>query len=247
MRMRRRRSGGRRTQPRFVIGVLGPTSRTASISPGREQSRLPRDPASTNWSHGLPRSREGLIDGGADTSWSKPSSTRSTPRPRCSRSTKSSRARGARLPVMISGTITDRSGRTLSGQTAEAFWYSVRHARPLSIGFNCALARKTCARTSIFSRRSPTPCQLPSERRLAECLRRLRRNAGGHGRACSANLPFRACSTWSAAAAAPRPRTSRAIAARSVPPRALPQDRAPWPPEWKRRPRTPACPAWNRW
>lgn len=47
--------------------------------------------------------------------------------------------RGARMPVMISGTITDRSGRTLSGQTAEAFYYSVRHARPLSVGFNCAL------------------------------------------------------------------------------------------------------------
>ena len=43
------------------------------------------------------------------------------------------------LPMMISGTITDRSGRTLSGQTAEAFWYSLRHARPLSIGLNCAL------------------------------------------------------------------------------------------------------------
>src|SRR5690606_16791168 len=51
-------------------------------------------------------------------------------------------ARGARLPVMISGTITDQSGRTLSGQTAEAFWYSLRHARPLSIGLNCALGAK---------------------------------------------------------------------------------------------------------
>ncbi|MGH8156438.1 MAG: homocysteine S-methyltransferase family protein, partial [Rhodanobacteraceae bacterium] len=49
---------------------------------------------------------------------------------------------GGRLPVMISGTITDRSGRTLSGQTAEAFWYSVAHARPLSIGLNCALGAK---------------------------------------------------------------------------------------------------------
>jgi 5-methyltetrahydrofolate--homocysteine methyltransferase len=51
-------------------------------------------------------------------------------------------ARGARLPVMISGTITDASGRTLSGQTAEAFWYSLRHAQPLSIGLNCALGAK---------------------------------------------------------------------------------------------------------
>src|SRR3546814_15842759 len=49
---------------------------------------------------------------------------------------------GARVPVMISGTITDRSGRTLSGQTAEAFWYSLRHARPLAIGLNCALGAR---------------------------------------------------------------------------------------------------------
>jgi 5-methyltetrahydrofolate--homocysteine methyltransferase len=49
---------------------------------------------------------------------------------------------GTRLPVMISGTITDASGRTLSGQTAEAFWYSLRHARPISIGLNCALGAK---------------------------------------------------------------------------------------------------------
>ena len=47
-----------------------------------------------------------------------------------------------RLPIMISGTITDASGRTLSGQTAEAFWYSVRHANPISVGFNCALGAK---------------------------------------------------------------------------------------------------------
>jgi 5-methyltetrahydrofolate--homocysteine methyltransferase len=51
-------------------------------------------------------------------------------------------ARGARLPIMISGTITDASGRTLSGQTAEAFWYALRHSRPLSIGLNCALGAK---------------------------------------------------------------------------------------------------------
>src|SRR5439155_11016656 len=51
-------------------------------------------------------------------------------------------ARSARLPLMISGTITDQSGRTLTGQTAEAFWNSVRHARPLSVGLNCALGAR---------------------------------------------------------------------------------------------------------
>jgi 5-methyltetrahydrofolate--homocysteine methyltransferase len=61
-------------------------------------------------------------------------------------------ARGARLPVMISGTITDASGRTLSGQTAEAFWYSVRHAQPLAIGLNCALgARDLRAHVAVLA------------------------------------------------------------------------------------------------
>ena len=64
---------------------------------------------------------------------------------------------GMRLPVLVSGTITDASGRTLSGQTAEAFWYSLRHARPLAIGSNCALARRTCASTSMCSPGSRTP------------------------------------------------------------------------------------------
>ena len=64
---------------------------------------------------------------------------------------------GARLPVMVSGTITDRSGRTLSGQTAEAFWYSLRHARPLAIGLNCALgAKELRAHVDVLSRVADT-------------------------------------------------------------------------------------------
>ena len=73
---------------------------------------------------------------------SRRSSTPSTPRPRSSRSSRSSRSYGRRWPVVISGTITDASGRTLSGQTTEAFWNSVRHARPLLVGLNCALGAK---------------------------------------------------------------------------------------------------------
>ena len=79
---------------------------------------------------------------------------------------------------MISGTITDRSGRTLSGQTAEAFWYSLRHARPLSIGLNCALGAKDLRpHVDVLAAGRRHARQLPSERRPAECLRRLRRNA----------------------------------------------------------------------
>jgi 5-methyltetrahydrofolate--homocysteine methyltransferase len=63
----------------------------------------------------------------------------STPRPRCSPSTKAFEQTGERLPIMISGTVTDASGRILSGQTVTAFWHSVRHANPLSVGLNCAL------------------------------------------------------------------------------------------------------------
>ncbi|HSK09733.1 MAG TPA: homocysteine S-methyltransferase family protein, partial [Vicinamibacterales bacterium] len=62
-------------------------------------------------------------------------------------------ALGARLPVMVSGTITDASGRTLSGQTAEAFWYSVRHAEPMAVGLNCALGAKDLrAHVDVLSR-----------------------------------------------------------------------------------------------
>ena len=61
------------------------------------------------------------------------------PRRRCSRSNRISTASATRLPLIISGTITDASGRTLSGQTPEAFWNAVRHARPLAVGLNCAL------------------------------------------------------------------------------------------------------------
>jgi 5-methyltetrahydrofolate--homocysteine methyltransferase len=131
-------------KPRFVAGVLGPTSRTATISPDVN------DPGYRNVSFDQLRvayleAIDGLVKGGVDIlivetvfdtlnakaalfaieeyfdqpGWGE--------------------GRRERLPVMISGTITDASGRTLSGQTGEAFWNSVRHARPLSIGLNCAL------------------------------------------------------------------------------------------------------------
>ncbi len=128
-------------RPRWVAGILGPTSRTASISPDVQ------DPGARNVTFEALRQNYAeaalaLLEGGADLlmietsfdtlnakaagfavlevleSWKKP------------------------VPVLISGTITDRSGRTLSGQTPEAFWYSMKHLHPVAIGFNCALGAK---------------------------------------------------------------------------------------------------------
>ncbi|MBB1471898.1 homocysteine S-methyltransferase family protein [Luteimonas sp. MC1782] len=128
-------------KPRFVIGVLGPTSRTASISPDVN------DPGFRNTSFdGLRETYrdaiDGLIDGGADTLMVETIFDTLNAKAALYAIEEAFDARGGRLPVMISGTITDASGRTLSGQTAEAFHISVAHARPLSIGLNCALGAK---------------------------------------------------------------------------------------------------------
>ena len=125
-------------KPRFVVGVLGPTSRTASISPDVN------DPGFRNTSFDELRdtyreAAEGLVDGGADAIMVETIFDTLNAKAALYAVDELFEARGARLPVMISGTITDLSGRTLSGQTAEAFYASMRHARPLSIGLNCAL------------------------------------------------------------------------------------------------------------
>ena len=128
-------------KPRFVIGVLGPTSRTASISPDVN------DPGFRNTSFEELRlayreAAAGLIDGGADTLMVETIFDTLNAKAALYAIEEEFEARGARLPVMISGTITDRSGRTLSGQTTDAFYASVAHARPLSVGLNCALGAK---------------------------------------------------------------------------------------------------------
>jgi len=128
-------------QPRFVIGVLGPTSRTASISPDVN------DPGFRNTNFDELRGTyreavEGLIDGGADTIMVETIFDTLNAKAALFAIEEVFDARGGRLPIMISGTITDRSGRTLSGQTAEAFYASMAHSRPLSIGLNCALGAK---------------------------------------------------------------------------------------------------------
>lgn len=129
------------SQPRFVVGVLGPTSRTASISPDVNRPgfrAIDFDTLRTAYREAV----DGLLDGGADLVMVETVFDTLNAKAALFAIEEAFEARGARWPTMVSGTITDASGRTLSGQTAEAFWYSVRHARPLSIGLNCALGAK---------------------------------------------------------------------------------------------------------
>jgi 5-methyltetrahydrofolate--homocysteine methyltransferase len=125
-------------RPRFVAGVLGPTNRTASISPEVE------NPGARNvtWAalvEAYSEAIRGLVDGGADLLMVETIFDTLNAKAALFAIAQYAERTGLSLPVMISGTITDASGRTLSGQTAEAFWYSVSHVKPLSIGLNCAL------------------------------------------------------------------------------------------------------------
>ena len=125
-------------QPRFVIGVLGPTSRTASLSPDVNDPGF-RNVTFQELVDNYTEAASGLIEGGSDVLMVETIFDTLNAKAALFALSELFHQRGARVPVMISGTITDRSGRTLSGQTPEAFYYSVQHARPLSVGFNCAL------------------------------------------------------------------------------------------------------------
>src|SRR5690606_34527551 len=125
-------------RPRYVAGVLGPTSRTATLSPDVN------DPGFRNITFdGLVKDyREaalGLIEGGGDILMIETIFDTLSAKAAIFAVKSVYVELGFELPIMISGTITDASGRTLSGQTTEAFWYSVAHAEPLSVGLNCAL------------------------------------------------------------------------------------------------------------
>ena len=128
-------------RPRFVIGVLGPTSRTASLSPDVNRPGF-RAITFDELRVAYREAADGLIDGGADVLMVETIFDTLNAKAALFAIEEAFDARGAKLPVMISGTITDASGRTLSGQTAEAFWYSLRHSQPISIGLNCALGAK---------------------------------------------------------------------------------------------------------
>ena len=128
-------------QPRFVIGVLGPTSRTASLSPDVNDPGF-RNADFDTLAAAYREAATGLIKGGADVLMVETVFDTLNAKAALFAIDDVFDAIGARLPVLVSGTITDKSGRTLSGQTAEAFWYSLRHAHPLAIGLNCALGAK---------------------------------------------------------------------------------------------------------
>ena len=125
-------------RPRYVAGALGPTNRTASISPDVN------DPGARNVTYdqlveAYTEQLNGLVDGGADLLLIETIFDTLNAKAAIFAILTLFEERGRRWPVIVSGTITDASGRTLSGQTTEAFWNSIRHVEPLAVGLNCAL------------------------------------------------------------------------------------------------------------
>ncbi|KPQ05651.1 MAG: 5-methyltetrahydrofolate--homocysteine methyltransferase [Rhodobacteraceae bacterium HLUCCA12] len=125
-------------RPRFVAGAVGPTNRTASISPDVNNPGY-RAVTFDDLRRAYGEQIRALIEGGADLILIETIFDTLNAKAAIFAAFEAFAERGQRLPVMISGTITDASGRTLSGQTPTAFWHSVAHARPFSIGLNCAL------------------------------------------------------------------------------------------------------------
>jgi 5-methyltetrahydrofolate--homocysteine methyltransferase len=150
-------------RPRFVAGAIGPTNRTASISPDVSNPgfrAITFDELRAAYAEQI----KGLIDGGADLLLIETIFDTLNAKAAIYAISEVTEARGMRVPVMISGTITDRSGRLLSGQTPAAFWNSVRHAAPFSIGLNCALgAREMRAHIAEIARIADTlVCAYPN-------------------------------------------------------------------------------------
>ncbi len=148
---------------RFVAGALGPTNRTASISPDVSNPGF-RAVSFDDLRMAYAEAVRGLIEGGADILLLETIFDTLNAKAAVFAMEEVFEATGTRLPVMISGTITDLSGRTLSGQTPEAFWHSLRHAKPFSIGLNCALgAREMRAHLAEISRVADTlVCAYPN-------------------------------------------------------------------------------------
>jgi len=125
-------------KPRFVLGALGPTPKTASISPDVN------DPGARNVTFEQLRAAyyeqvQAVVQGGADVLLVETIFDTLNAKAALFAIDEFFEASGERLPIIISGTVTDASGRILSGQTVTAFWYSVRHAQPLAVGLNCAM------------------------------------------------------------------------------------------------------------
>src|SRR5919204_2228235 len=125
-------------KPRFVAGALGPTNRTASISPDVANPGY-RAVTFDDLRQAYGEQVKGLLDGGVDLLLVETIFDTLNAKAALYAIAELCEERGIDVPVMVSGTITDKSGRLLSGQMPEAFWHSVRHAKPITIGFNCAL------------------------------------------------------------------------------------------------------------
>src|SRR5215207_288646 len=128
-------------KPRFVAGALGPTNRTASLSPDVNNPGY-RNVTFDELAAAYKEAARGLVVGGADLLLVETVFDTLNARAAIFGITSYLEEEGLDVPIMISGTITDASGRTLSGQVTEAFWNSVRHANPISVGLNCALGSK---------------------------------------------------------------------------------------------------------
>ncbi len=128
-------------RPRFVAGALGPTNRTASLSPDVNNPGF-RNITFDELKEAYKEAARGLVEGGADLLLIETIFDTLNAKAAIFGVTEYLEDEGIDVPIMISGTITDASGRTLSGQVTEAFWNSVRHANPISVGLNCALGSK---------------------------------------------------------------------------------------------------------
>jgi 5-methyltetrahydrofolate--homocysteine methyltransferase len=150
-------------RPRFVAGAVGPTNRTASISPDVANPGF-RAVTFDELRSAYAEQVKGLLEGGADLLLIETIFDTLNAKAAIAAVADVTEMRGVRVPVMISGTITDRSGRLLSGQTPAAFWNSVRHAAPFSIGLNCALgAREMRAHIAEIARIADTfVCAYPN-------------------------------------------------------------------------------------
>ncbi|MFL6809312.1 MAG: methionine synthase [Bradyrhizobium canariense] len=125
-------------KPRFVAGAIGPTNRTASISPDVSNPGY-RAVTFDNLRKSYGEQINGMLDGGVDLLLVETIFDTLNAKAALYAIAEITEERGIDMPVMVSGTITDKSGRLLSGQLPEAFWHSVQHAKPVTIGFNCAL------------------------------------------------------------------------------------------------------------
>jgi 5-methyltetrahydrofolate--homocysteine methyltransferase len=212
------------SRPRFVAGVLGPTSKTASISPDVNDPGY-RAVTFDELVGAYAEALDGLLEGGVDLVLVETVFDTLNAKAALFAIESAFEVRSVRLPVIVSGTITDASGRTLSGQTTEAFYNSVRHARPLAVGLNCALgAKELRAYVEELSRVSETYVSCHPNAGLPNAFgdyddtpESMARQMGEWARNGWLNIAGGCCGTT--------PEHIRAIAeaVRAIPPRALPE------------------------